>query len=134
MMQLSDVRDMVAEYGIAEDEHCYCGKLQGNLTEAIGAYPLKSGHPYRRAIGGAESYHRKDISFLVHWSKSCGDTEEKSNALFDALKNTRNQTINGILVLFIIPTYDEPIPIGTDDAGIYEYVIECSIYYTESED
>ena len=45
MITLDDIRDYVAGLGIAEDSHCYCGKMPEKKEKSIGSYPLKSRPP-----------------------------------------------------------------------------------------
>lgn len=135
MMLLRDVRDLVASLNIAEDEHCYCGKLPDKKEKSIGTYPLSEGHLARIPLGGSKnaSYEIKYVSFLIHWTESVTDTEQKSIDFYNKLKETKNVTVNAYNIKFIMPTYDEPIPVGTDESGIYEYVIECAVYYESEE-
>lgn len=131
MMQLSDIRDYIASLEIAEDEHCYCGKMTDKKQRSIGVYPLKQQQPYRTPLGGIEnaSYGIKSVSLLVHWNKSPTDTERAATALQEALISCREQQINRHIIKFIAVAYNEPIPVDTDDNGIFEYVIECLFYY-----
>lgn len=130
-MMLKDVRDYIAALGIAEDEHCYCGKMADKKDKSIGVYPLKNRQPNHIPIGGIKnaSYGTKGISFLVHWNKNPTETEQAAIALQEALISCREQQVNGHAIKFIDVLYDEPIPVDTDDNGIYEYVIECLFYY-----
>lgn len=130
-MMLKDVRDYIAALGIAEDEHCYCGKMADKKDKSIGVYPLKNRQPNSIPIGGMQnaSYGTKGISFLVHWNKSPTETEQAAIALQEALISCKEQQVNGHTIKFIDVAYDEPIPVDTDDNGIYEYVIECLFYY-----
>ena len=130
-MTLRDVRDYIASLKIAENENCYCGKLQDKREKSIGVYPLKNGHPLRFPLGGIEnaSYGTKAISFLVHWNKSPNETEQAAEALQKALLCCREATINNKQIKFIVLNYEEPIPVGTDDNGVFEYVLECRFYY-----
>ncbi len=130
-MMLKDVRDFVASLGIAEDEHCYCGKMADKKDRSIGTYPLKNRQQNHIPIGGMQnaSYGSKGISFLIHWNKSPTETEQAATALQEALIYCREQQVNGHTIKFIDVAYDEPIPVDTDDNGIYEYVIECLFYY-----
>lgn len=129
MILLKDVRDFVATLGIAANDHCYSGAMDAKKDCSIGAYNMKSQRA-RNVIGGREnsSYDTKAISFLVHWNKSQPQTEAIAVRFNDALENTRDVVINGHTISFIDVTYSEPIPVGKDDNGIYEYVIECLIY------
>lgn len=130
MMLLRDVRDYISALDIAEDECCYCGKMADKKKKAIGVYPLKNGRSARKTIGGDKnrSFETKGISFLIHWNESPSETEIAAGKLQAALNECRDAIINGHLILFIEISYDEPIPVGTDENGIYEYVIECLFY------
>lgn len=131
MITLEDVRDYVATLGIAEDEHCYCGKMAGKKEKSIGVYPLKNKLPNQIPIGGIQnaSYGKKGISILIHWNKIPGESEQVAVELQEALQLCENVTIDGHTIKFIDVAYNEPIPVDTDDNGIYEYVIECLFYY-----
>lgn len=128
---LRDVRDYVASLGITEDGHCYCGKMADKKDRAIGVYPLKNRQKNRIPIGGIKnaSYGVKGITFLIHWNKSQTETEQAANALQKALMSCEEQQLNGQTIKFIEMAYDEPVPVDTDENGIYEYVIECLFYY-----
>lgn len=131
MILLRDILDYVNTLGISEKENNYCGVMADKKQKAIGVYPLKSGHAPQGAIGGEQngSYETKGISFLIHWSKSPSETETAAIQFHKALSECRNTTVNGHEILFAQLSYDEPIPIGTDDNGIFEYVIECLFYF-----
>lgn len=130
-MMLKDIRDYIATLGIAEDEHCYCGKMADKKDKSVGVYSLKQRQPSRIPLGGMEnaSYAVKSISLLVHWDKSPTESEKAAVALQEALLSCREQQINGHTMKFITIGYEEPIPVDTDENGIYEYVIECLFYY-----
>lgn len=134
-MMLKDIRDYIATLGIAEDEHCYCGKMADKKDKSVGVYPLKQRRPSRIPLGGMEnaSYAVKAISLLVHWNKLPTESEKAAVDLQDALRSCREQQINEYMMKFIVVGYEEPIPVDTDENGIYEYVIECLIYYEKKE-
>ncbi len=133
MLYLRDIRDYIATLEIAEDEHCYCGRMPDKKKKSIGTYPLTQRLPSNIPLGGkSNSLHsEKTVSFLVHWNESPTETEKAAFALQKALEECRNVTINQHKILFIRTSYDEPIPVNTDEEGIYEYVIECIFYYME---
>ena len=135
MITLDDIRDYVAGLGIAEDSHCYCGKMPEKKEKSIGSYPLKSRPPNQIPIGGMKntSYTTKAISFLVHWNKIPSESEQAANALQQALQECDNVTINGQTIKFIDIMYAEPVSVDTDENGIYEYVIECLFYLERKE-
>lgn len=133
---LRDIRDYISKFNIAVDNNCYCGKLEDKKQNSIGIYPLKNRRVPQNTIGGDKnkSYYAKGISILIHWNKSPTDSEKVSNILYEKLKDVREADINGHTIKFIQMQQEEPIWIGTDDKGIYEYVIECLFFMAKEID
>lgn len=131
-MMLSDVRDYIAFLNLAD--HVYMGKLPDKQEKSIGVYNSKHQHAYHTAIGGPalESYGTKYVTLLVHWNKSPRDTEKAATALFEAVRTAREVTVNDAKIKFIQPLY-EIQDVGTDDAGVYEMVIEAAVIYEKGE-
>lgn len=127
-MMLSDVRDYIDSLRLAN--HVYMGKLDSKPDKSVGVYNSKHDRVYQVAIGGPEleSYGTKYVTLLVHWNKSPSDTEKAVTALFDAVREAREVTINNETIKFILPLY-EPQDVGTDDYGVYEMVIEAAVIY-----
>lgn len=134
-MTLEDVRDFIAGLGIAGDEHCYMGKLDGKKTESIGSYKLKRSGKPTIPLGGMEnaSYGTYPVSFLIHWNQSPRDTEEASEKLFRCLMQVRDVKIGEEVIKFCSMLVPEPQDIGTDDNGIYEMVVEAEFIYERKE-
>ena len=74
------------------------------------------------------SYGTKAVSVLVHWGKYCTPAEEKAQEVFNALFGQSGKIAGKEVVKFDMRT-SEPVGIGTDDKGVYEYVINFIIYY-----
>lgn len=131
MLRLRDVRDLISSFAIADDEHCYCGLLDNKNDKSIGVYPLKSSRANAIPVGGLSnsSYEVKGISLLVHWNNSPTSTEDTAYSLFSRLSECKDVTVNEQSIKFIQLPYSEPISVGTDEGGVFEYVIECLIYY-----
>ena len=132
-MKLSSVRDYIASLGIAE---CvYQGKMPDKQDRLVGGYNSKHEHEFKTAIGGLalESYGLKYVTLLVHWNKSPRDTEEAAQSLFLALQRAHNVTVNNETIKFIQLLVNEPVDVGTDDAGIFEMVIEAAVVYQKGE-
>ncbi len=131
-MMLSDVRDYVASLGIADADHVYMGKMDGKTGKTIGVYNSKHQYAYKTVFGGPdlESYGTKYVTFLVHWNKSPTDTEKAATALFETLRRAREVTVNNETIKFIQPLY-ELQDVGTDDAGVFEMVIEAAVIYAK---
>lgn len=66
---------------------------------------------------------------LIHWNKNSTETEKTAYKLYEQLEAVSSFLLNDTKVYFIKLLQSEPISVGTDDNGIYEYVIEFDIYY-----
>lgn len=128
-MTLSDFKDYVSSLGLAE--RVYMGKMDAKPDRSIGVYNSKHGQAYKTAIGGPSmsSYGTKQVTILIHWSRSPGETERAAKELFEKLVNTSEVPVNDQKIKFIQPLTEEPVDVGTDDSGVYEMVIEAAIVY-----
>jgi hypothetical protein len=106
------------------------GKLDAKQEKSVGVYNSKHEYAYKVAIGGPalESYGTKYVTLLVHWNKSPRETEKAATELFEAVRSAREVTVNEEKIKFIQPLYDLQ-DIGTDDAGIFEMVIEAAVIF-----
>ena len=69
------------------------------------------------------------LKFTVFFFGISGKAFEKAGkALFEAVRATRNATVNDETIKFILPVY-ELQDIGVDDSGIYEMVIELAVIF-----
>lgn len=83
------------------------------------------------AIGGLQnsSYKGKGIRILVHWNKSIKDSELKAQEVYDLIHGVTNIEIADKRVIQFNMREPEPIYLGVDDSGIYEYVIDLEIIH-----
>jgi hypothetical protein len=127
MMALAEVRDWLKLQ--VSCPNWYIGKIDGSKPECIGLYKLNNGTPVL-AIGGLEntSYAVKAVSILVHWTDDADIAERKAMEVYAALFG-QSAVIAGKRVISFQMRTAEPVSVGTDDAGIFEYVIETTIYY-----
>ncbi|SFE11463.1 hypothetical protein SAMN04487969_101128 [Paenibacillus algorifonticola] len=127
MMTTGEVRDWLKTQ--VESPAWYIGKLDGKQPQCIGVYNLNAGSPVI-ALGGLEqtSYAVKGVSILVHWGKNANIAERKAHEVYAALFGQVAE-IGGRRVISFDMRVPEPVNVGTDDDGIYEYVIETIIYY-----
>lgn len=131
-MMLADVRDYIDSLGIAE--HVYMGKLPDKEDKSVGVYNSKHQNVYHTALGGPslEGYGEKYVTLLVHWNKSPRETEKAAVELLEKLRTMRDAIVNNETIKFFQPLY--PVQdVGTDDAGIYEMVIEGAFIYEKKE-
>ena len=135
MLSLEDVRQYISDMGIAEDSNIYIGKLDAKQEKSIGVYNRSSTAPPKIPLGGAKlgSYGVKQLSLLVHWNKSKLEAEKTANKLYMKLMQARNECIGEKKLLFNQMMVPEPQDVGTDDNGIYEYVIWLDLIYSKED-
>lgn len=126
-MLLSEVRDFLKTK--IDCPQWYSGKIDASKEQCIGLYSVQGPKP-NIALGGLAntSYSTKAISILVHWGNNSNIAEQKAQEVFDALFG-KSAVIGGKRVINFDMRTSEPISVGTDSNGIYEYVIETIIYY-----
>lgn len=126
-MLISEVRDFLKTK--IDCPQWYSGKIDASKEQCIGLYSV-IGPKANIALGGLAntSYSTKAISILVHWGNNSNIAEQKAQEVFDALFG-QDAVIGGKRVINFDMRTSEPINIGTDSNGIYEYVIETVIYY-----
>lgn len=83
------------------------------------------------AIGGLQnsSYKGKGIRILIHWNKNVRESELKAQEVYNAINGLTNVEVAGKRVIKFNMRDPEPIYLGVDDSGIYEYVIDLEIIY-----
>ncbi len=129
-MGLAEIKDWLKTFGIAENY--YVGRIDNKKEMSLGVYSRDGPGSPVMALGGTEnsSYDIKRISLLLHWNKNARETEETALALWDALFGRTDIDVpSGSHIQYVQPAVPEPVPIGTDDGGVYEYVINLNIYY-----
>ncbi|MCY9734168.1 minor capsid protein [Paenibacillus alvei] len=128
-LMLSEIRDWMKTQ--IQSPNWYIGKIDGSKPECIGLYNINTGRSPYIAIGGLDntSYATKAVSILVHWSKNADKAERKAHEVYASLFGRGDVEISGHRVITFDMRTPEPVSVGTDDEGIYEYVIETTIYY-----
>ena len=131
MLKLTDVRAWIASLGIAEDQHVYLGKLDNKQQKSIGVYGRSGSGPPNIALGGLEctTYDTKPISLLVHWTRSKPESEMAAYELFEKLRSVSSLDIGDTHINYLSLMVPEPQDVGTDDNGVYEYVIWLDLIY-----
>lgn len=127
MMTLAEIRDWMKTKVTCPA--WYIGKIDGKKPECIGLYNIAGRQPVI-ALGGLDntSYAVKSVSILVHWGKNADTAERKAQEVYAALFGA-SAVIGGKRVIMFDMRVSEPVNVGTDDEGIYEYVIETNIYH-----
>ena len=83
------------------------------------------------AVGGLQnsSYKGKGIRILIHWNKNVRDSELKAMEVYNVLYGLTDVEIANKRVIQFNMRDPEPVYLGVDESGIYEYVIDLEIIY-----
>lgn len=128
-MTLSDIVKWI-KANVSVGDGISAGRINKDKERYIGVYNRRQSGGQRICIGGAANtrYQRKDISILIHWGKSPAAAEAKAQEVYGVLYGRSRITMGDTEVVSVDPGAD-PIPVGVDEHGIYEYVIEASIIW-----
>ena len=131
MLQLTEIRQWIASLGIAEDQHVYMGKLDNKQQKSIGVYGRSGSGSPDIALGGLEctTYDTKRLSLLVHWTTRKAESEVAAYELFEKLRNVSSLDIGDTHINYLSLMVPEPQDVGTDEGGVYEYVIWLDLIY-----
>lgn len=123
---LVEFKDFIKTFEVGE--HFSIGIIDGALDKSIGIYG--NSPSYRiEAIGKESKYSMTYMRILIHWNKNLRETETAARSLFESLRYQRDFDMGDIHVNYIDLLSEEPIPVGTDENGVYEYVISLRIFY-----
>lgn len=131
MLALKDIRQYISSLDIAVNDNVYIGKMDNKKQKSIGVYSRPSSGPANIALGGLEctTYDTRPVSLLVHWTKNKDETEKAAFELFEKLRNVTSLTIGDTHINFLRLMVPEPQDVGSDDSGVYEYVIWLDFIY-----
>ncbi len=129
MMTLKEVKDFLKTQ--IEADNWKIGTYDNSKDKTICVRNLTSNRN-TLALGGLKNTttRTKGISIVVHWNKNPDETERISQQIHEAFYG-QHPLINGKQVVLCEMRSDEPISLGTDSSGVYEYVIELWITYKE---
>lgn len=129
MMTLKEVKDFLKTQ--IEADNWKIGTYDNSKDKTICVRNLTSSRN-KLAVGGLKNTttRTKGISIVVHWNKNPDETERISQQIHDVFYG-QHPLINDKQVVLCEMRSDEPISLGTDSSGVYEYVIELWITYKE---
>ena len=129
MMTLKEVKDFLKTQ--IEADNWKIGTYDNSKDKTICVRNLASSRN-TLAMGGLKNTttRTKGISIVVHWNKNPDETERISQQIHEAFYG-QHPLINDKQVVLCEMRSDEPISLGTDSSGVYEYVIELWITYKE---
>ena len=123
---IAEFRDYLKTLNVAENY--YIGKIEHSKEYSLGVYADRETQRVE-AIGKNGSYGTFGVRLLLHWNKNAKETETASRYLFSQIRYIENTDMGDVHVQYLDLNYDEPIFVGTDANGVYEYVITGVIYY-----
>lgn len=128
-MTLVQIKDWLKTMNVAE--HYYIGRLDNKKEMSLGVYDRPTGTRPVMALGGLQnsSYNVRGVSLLLHWTRNKNAAEAVAQALWDKLVEVRDLDVGTQHIQYLQMTVPEPIGIGTDADGVYEYVINFNLYY-----
>lgn len=129
MMTLKEVKDFLKTQ--VEADNWKIGTYDNSKDKTICVRNLTNNRN-KLALGGLKntSTRTKGISIVVHWNKNPDETERISQQIHNVFYG-QHPLINDKQVVLCEMRSDEPISLGTDSSGVYEYVIELWITYKE---
>ncbi len=132
-MTLSDLRDYFKS-NFPWKESISVGKIDKNKERAVCFYRSKVSRPKINTVGGKanRSYTVLPISILLRFGKNYEAAADKAKEIYDFF-DEKTFDLNNERV-FVIPPYNAPIDLGTDDQGVYENSLEFDLYITKKGD
>lgn len=130
-LTLFNIADMLIDSLDFKD--VYAGNIDSNLDRCIGVYNSKNSGAHKICIGGKSCTKtlEKRISILIHWTDNPAACEQEANRVLDLITDIRNYKADSFVVHCLI--CNDPVPIGKDELGICEYVIEATLYYERND-
>lgn len=123
---LAEFRDFIKTFAVGD--YFSIGKIDSTKDKSIGVYG-DSSYTRVEAIGKESNYDIANLRILIHWNKNLSETEAAARALYDYLRYQSDFDMSDIHVYYLDLIQGEPLFVGTDDNGVYEYVITMRIYY-----
>lgn len=127
MMTLKNVKDWMKSYATADVWKI--GTYDNTKDKTICVRNLTS-NMHKIALGGLSNTTTaiKGVSIVVHWNKNPDESEQVAQSIH-ALFYGQKPVISDYQIKKCDMRSDEPISVGTDVNGIFEYVIELWITY-----
>lgn len=100
------------------------GKIDNNKDKAICFYNSKRTLSPIKAID-SNTYKIKPITILLRYTKNQDTAEKMANSIYEFFDDKNFKVENEQVIAQHI--YSEPVNLGTDDNGVYEYSIEINM-------
>ena len=126
-ISLKQIKDYF-KTGFSWTDSISIGKIDNNQEKAVCFYNSRRQLMYSPVIGGNahKSTYIKPITILLKYTKNQDTAENKAQEIYEFFEE-RTFYINEKRIFTMMNT-DEPISLGTDEKGVYEYSIELDLY------
>lgn len=114
-----------------ELEEISAGCIDEALQQTIGVYHREGFQP-RECIGGDSSYETAKMRIVVRWGTNPTTCEAKSTEAADVIAALRDMPTTAHIIKYAVIKALKPI--GKDEKGVCEYIIDADIIYTEREE
>lgn len=99
------------------------GKIDNNKEKAICFYNSKRALAPIKAIN-ANTYKIKPITILLRYTKNQDTAERMAASIYEFFDDRELEIDNKLITAQHL--YSEPVTLGTDDDGVYEYSLEIN--------
>lgn len=125
-MTTADIRDYFIE-SFPWNGSCSIGKIDKNKDTAVCFY-LNTPQTKQTAFGGKKNVGSDftSVSILLRGGKNAKTAEELAQRIYDFFDE--KTYYHKQKRVFVLSRYDSPVPLGTDESGIYEYSFEFDFY------
>lgn len=127
MITLKEIKDYF-KGNFEWDGSISIGKLNRDNEKSLCFYQSSRRKRKINTAGGKQnkSYYLKAMTITLRYTKNQNTAEEKAIDIYNFLDESN--FIFEEKRYFIQMIYNEPISVGTDQSGVYEYVIEFDCY------
>lgn len=110
------------------NESISIGKIDNNKEKSICFYNSRRQLTYSPTIGGnnTKSTYIKPIAILLKYTKNQDTAENMAQSIYEFFEE-RTFFIDNKRI-FVMMYNEEPVNLGTDENGVYEYSIEIDLY------
>ncbi len=125
-LTLLETADMLAD--ILDFEDITAGCIDASLDRTIGVYRRGEFVP-RECIGTEPSFETAKVRLLLRWGNNPADAEAKAAELGGLVQALRDMPTENHVIKFA--DLKAVRPIGKDEKGICEYVVDADMIYSE---
>lgn len=111
-----------------ELEEITAGTIDESLMQTIGVYQRAEFKP-RECIGGLSSYETAKLRIIIRWGTNPTAAESKAVEVAQLIEALREMPTTAHIIKFA--EVKALRPIGKDQKGVCEFVVDTDIYYSE---